>query len=103
MLALASSKEAEGHVVNIGSGEEWSIAQTAEILCEIVGRKVEIVTEEGRIRPEKSEVNRLLADTRKMQRLTGWHSNVPFREGLVRTVDWIRQNLSYFDVDRYAK
>jgi NAD dependent epimerase/dehydratase len=103
MLALALCKEAEGHVVNIGSGEEWSIARTVDMLCDIVGRQVEIVTDDARIRPEKSEVNRLLADTRKMQRLTGWKSSVPFREGLERTVEWIGRNLSYFDVDRYAK
>ena len=103
MLALALCKEAEGQVVNIGSGEEWSIAQTVEMLCEIVGRKVEIVTDEARIRPEKSEVNRLLADTLKMQRLTGWKSRVPFNEGLSKTVEWIERNMHYFDVDRYAK
>jgi NAD dependent epimerase/dehydratase len=103
MLALALCKEAEGQVVNIGSGEEWSIAQTVEMLCEIVGRKVEIMTDEARIRPQKSEVNRLLADTRKMQRLTGWKSRVPFHEGLSRTVEWIGRNQHYFDVDRYAK
>jgi len=103
MLALALCKEAEGQVVNIGSGEEWSIAQTVEMLCEIVGRKVEIVTDEVRIRPEKSEVNRLLADTLKMQRLTGWKSRVPFYEGLSKTVEWVERNLHYFDVDRYAK
>ncbi len=103
MLALALCKEAEGQVVNIGSGEEWSIAQTVEILCEIVGRKVGIVTDEARIRPEKSEVNRLLADTRKIQRLTGWKSRVPFNVGLSRTVEWIERNLQYFDVGRYAK
>lgn len=103
MLALALCKEAEGQVVNIGSGEEWSIAQTVDMLCEIVGRQAEIVTDESRIRPEKSEVNRLLADTCKMQRLTGWRSSVPFREGLERTVEWIGRNLNHFDVDRYAK
>ena len=103
ILALALCKEAEGQVVNIGSGEEWSIEQTVEMLCEIVGRKVEIVTDEVRIRPEKSEVNRLLADNRKIQRLTGWKSSVPFREGLARTVEWIDSNQHYFDVEHYAK
>lgn len=103
MLALALCKEAEGQVVNIGSGEEWSIEQTVEMLCEIVGRKVEIVTDEVRIRPEKSEVNRLLADNRKIHRLTGWNSSVPFHEGLARTVEWIGRNQHYFDVEHYAK
>jgi NAD dependent epimerase/dehydratase len=103
MLALAGCKEAEGEVVNIGTGEEWSIAQTVEMLCEIVGRKVEIVTDEARIRPERSEVNRLIADNRKIHRLTGWKSRVPFNVGLSQTVEWIDRNLHFFDVGRYSK
>lgn len=103
MLALALCKEAEGEVVNIGTGEEWSIAHTVELLCEIVGRQVEIISDEARIRPEKSEVNRLIADNRKIATLTGWRSEVPFREGLTRTVEWVERNLTYFDVDNYAK
>lgn len=103
MLALALCPEAEGEVVNIGSGQEWSIAKTVELLCEIVGRQVEIVTDEARIRPEKSEVNRLLADNAKIARLTGWRSKVPFRTGLERTVDWIAHHLDKFDVETYSK
>ncbi len=103
MLALALCPAAEGEVVNIGSGEEWSIARTVELLCEIVGRHVEITSDEARIRPEKSEVNRLIADNRKIAALTGWRSEVPFREGLARTVEWVGRNLAYFDVDSYAK
>lgn len=103
MLALALTKAAEGEVVNIGSGEEWSIARTVELLCEIVGSEVEITSDETRIRPEKSEVNRLLADNRKIADLTGWKSEVSFREGLTHTVNWIDQNIAYFDVDDYAK
>ena len=103
MLALALCRAAEGEVVNIGSGAEHSIAETVDLLCEIVGRKVAIVTDEERIRPEKSEVNRLLADNSRIAALTGWRSDVPFREGLARTVDWIGRNLALFDVDRYAR
>ncbi|WP_340117722.1 GDP-mannose 4,6-dehydratase [Pelagibius sp. 7325] len=103
MIALALCSEAEGEVVNIGSGQEWSIRQTVDMLCEIVGREVEIVTEEDRIRPEKSEVNRLLADNQKIAGLTGWRSTVPFREGLELTVRWIERNMHHFDVDSYTR
>ena len=78
MLALALCRGAEGEVVNIGSGEEWSITHTVELLCEIVGRQVDVISDEARIRPEKSEVDRLLADNRKILALTGWRSQVPF-------------------------
>lgn len=102
MLALALCGAAEGEVVNIGTGEEWSIAQTAELLCEIAGRSVAIDTEEARIRPERSEVNRLIADVSRMTALTGWRRAVSFRDGLARTYAWIARNLHAFDPDRYA-
>lgn len=103
MLALALCPAAEGQVVNIGSGEEWSIGQTAEILMRVTGRTVEIVTEEQRIRPAGSEVNRLLADNRLIQSLTGWKPEVAFEEGLRRTVEWIRPNLALFDPEGYTR
>ena len=103
MLALAMSSCAEGEVINIGTGKEWSINQTVDLLCEICGRNVEILTEENRIRPEKSEVNRLLADNSKIHKLTDWKSEVSFRDGLELTYLWIEKNLQYFDVDHYGK
>jgi NAD dependent epimerase/dehydratase len=103
LLALALCPAAAGRVVNIGSGEEWSIGQTVEMLCEIVGRQVPVETDDARIRPDKSEVNRLLADNTLIRELTGWRSAVPFREGLERTVDWIGRNLSHFDPEQYAQ
>lgn len=103
LLALALCDEAVGSVVNIGSGQEWSIAQTVRLLCDIVGRDVEIVTDESRIRPDASEVLRLMADTTRLQTLTGWKSQVPFRDGLTRTVDWISRNLAHFTAQDYAQ
>jgi NAD dependent epimerase/dehydratase len=102
MIALATCPAAVGRTVNIGSGEEWSIGTTAEMLMEIVGAKVPVISEEARIRPAGSEVNRLLADNRLIHSLTGWRSAVSFREGLERTVGWIRRNLDKFDAHRYA-
>jgi nucleoside-diphosphate-sugar epimerase len=103
MIALATCPAAEGRVVNIGSGEEWSIEQTARLLMEIAGRDVPIVCEQERLRPENSEVNRLLADNHVIRDLTAWRPAVPFREGLRRTVDWIRVNIGRFDPGRYVQ
>jgi NAD dependent epimerase/dehydratase len=103
MIALALAEEATGRVVNIGSGEEWSIARTVELLCDIVGRRVEIVTDDARIRPANSEVNRLLADNSLIRQLCGWQPRVSFIDGLTRTVEWIRRNPQYFDPERYAR
>lgn len=103
LIALALCKEAEGETINIGSGKEWSIAQTVDLLAEIVGHTPEILSEETRQRPADSEVTRLIADNAKITRLTEWRSKVPFREGLERTVRWIERNIDKFDVDQYAR
>jgi NAD dependent epimerase/dehydratase len=101
MVALSGCKQAEGEVVNIGSGREWSIAQVVEMLAELTGRNAIVESEAARLRPERSEVNRLLADTSKMRRLTGWQSRVALREGLSRTMEWIARNPAAFDPGRY--
>lgn len=103
MLALGLCSAAEGRVVNIGSGEEWSIEQTARLLMEVTGREVEIHSEETRIRPEKSEVNRLVADNSLIHELTAWRTLVPFNKGLEETARWIERNLNLFDVGAYAR
>lgn len=102
MIALAICPEAEGRVVNIGAGQEWSIEQTARLLMEVTGRDVPILCEEERMRPMNSEVNRLLADNALIRSLTDWRSEVSFRQGLENTVEWITRNIRYFDVLTYA-
>lgn len=101
-LALAGCAAAEGQVVNIGTGEEWSIEQTARMLMEVCGREVPIVSEESRVRPENSEVNRLIAGNARIRDLTGWAPQVSFHDGLARTAEWIGRNLHHFSPDRYA-
>lgn len=103
LIALSTCAAAEGRTLNIGSGQEWSIEATAKLLMNICGRNVPIVRDEARLRPEKSEVNRLLADNRALRELTDWKPAVPFEEGLRRTVSWIAANLDRFDPARYVR
>jgi len=103
ITALALCAEAEGRTVNIGSGEEWSIEQTATMLMKLTGREVQILSEEQRVRPENSEVNRLLADNSLIHSLTDWRSEVSFYQGLEKTVEWIKRNIQYFDASAYAR
>lgn len=102
MIALALCRQAEGATVNIGSGEEWSIEQTARLLMEATGRTVPIVTDSERLRPSGSEVNRLLADNSRLRTLTGWQPVTDFRGGLSKTTDWIGRNLKHFAPSAYA-
>lgn len=101
IVALGLCPRAEGRTVNIGTGEEWSIGEMAEMAIELVGRAVEIVSDEDRMRPEASEVQRLIADNRLIVELTGWQPTVPFRDGLARTRDWIAGNLVLFGDQGY--
>ncbi|OGV65325.1 MAG: NAD-dependent dehydratase [Lentisphaerae bacterium RIFOXYA12_FULL_48_11] len=91
-IAMAESDTVVGQVVNVGSGFEISIGDVANLIVEELAADVEIVTDGQRLRPEKSEVERLLADNSKAKRLLGW---VPeyggldgFRRGIQKTIEW---------------
>ncbi len=90
-IALAECDAAIGQTVNIGSNFEISVGDTLELIRELMGRDVEFVTDEQRIRPEKSEVFRLWCDNRLIRELTGYDPEVDIREGLKRTIDWFVQ------------
>jgi NAD dependent epimerase/dehydratase len=102
-LELAVCKAAEGEVVNIGTGEEYSVEQVARLLMELTGRNVPIACEEARVRPEASEVNRLLADASRLKSATPWRPAVAFRDGLASTAEWIGRNLHHFRPMQYAR
>jgi NAD dependent epimerase/dehydratase len=95
-LKAAESQTAIGEVVNIGSGREISIGELIDMILRLVGRKLEIVTDEDRIRPEKSEVGRLLANREKAKRLLDWQPDISLEDGLQRTIDWVRAHLNRY-------
>jgi len=87
-LALAESDETIGQTVNIGSNFEISVGDTLNIIKELMESDVKFVTDEQRIRPEKSEVFRLWCDNTQIEQLTGFQPQVDIREGLQRTINW---------------
>lgn len=95
-LLAASSKEANGRTINVGSGSEISIGELAQLIADLIGKPVRIETDEQRMRPEGSEVERLLADSQLAQSLLGWKPTVSLQEGLQRTIEWMSQH-----TDRY--
>jgi len=103
-LALAQCDAAVGRDVNMGSGREIAVGELARRLIDLVNPDARVVSDDQRLRPEKSEVERLLADTSLMSELTGWSPAVPLDEGLARTVAWLRDpaNLSRYKTDRYS-
>lgn len=87
-IALAESEKTLGETVNIGSNSEISVGDTLNIIKNIMHSDVEFIVDDQRLRPEKSEVNRLWCDNQKIKALTGFESRIDITEGLQRTVDW---------------
>jgi NAD dependent epimerase/dehydratase len=105
--AVLGSSEGLGETFNLGSGFEISIMDLVELVAEIMGVEVNIVSDEARIRPENSEVERLLADTSKVQRAFDWKPTYAglegFKIGLEKTVDWFKkpENRARYKADVY--
>ncbi len=90
LVDLARCDAAVGREVNIGSGREISIGDLAAKLVELIDPTARIVADDERLRPEASEVGRLVCDSSAMKALTGWGPQVPLGEGLERTIAWFR-------------
>ncbi len=107
-LAIASSDAALGQVINAASQFEISIGDTAALIAEVMNAQVEIITDEQRLRPEASEVNRLFGDNSRLRELTGWKPAFGgldgFRQGLQNTAEWFSDpaNLARYRPGSYA-
>jgi len=102
-IKAAQALDVTGETFNLGSGEEITIGELANLIIDLVGRPVEVVVDEERLRPEKSEVMRLLSDNTKARKLLGWKPQVGICEGLARTIDWIRAHLDLYRVGEYER
>jgi len=107
-VAALESDRGIGEVINLGSNFEISIGDTAQLISEIMGAEIPIHTDDQRLRPEKSEVERLCASNAKAREILGWQPEYSgregFRRGLVETINWFRDpsNLSSYKPDTYS-
>lgn len=101
-MAIADCDAAIGQELNIATGQEHSIGDLARELIAQINPEAEIVCEAERLRPEKSEVNRLLGDAGKLRALTGWAPRYTFAEGLAATIEFLRGNLGSYKVGQYV-
>ena len=87
-----------GEVINIGSGKDISIYEILNIVNKLINDNINIKTkiESKRVRPEKSEIQRLVCDYSKAQNLSGWKPKYTFEEGLKETIDWFKENLKIY-------
>ena len=91
-----------GETLNLGTGNEISIGDLANNTAKIMKVCATIVTDEERLRPSASEVERLLSNPDRSAALTGWKAVVPLCEGLTKTILWMESNRSGYKPDRYA-
>ncbi|HZK61725.1 MAG TPA: NAD-dependent 4,6-dehydratase LegB [Anaerovoracaceae bacterium] len=100
-LEMAKSEKTIGEEINIATQHEISIGQLAKELIQQINPAAKILCDEIRLRPENSEVNRLLGSNEKIMRLTYWKPEYTLKEGLKETIEWTRENLDRYKVDLY--
>lgn len=100
-IEISRSDKTIGEEINIATQQEISIGQLAEELIRQINPNAKIICDEQRLRPEKSEVNRLLGSNEKIKRLTAWKPQYTFEQGLAETIEFLRHNLNRYKTDIY--
>ena len=101
LMACGLADGVEGEGINLGTGVEISIGELVGRVLQLVGREVPVGLDEQRLRPETSEVERLVADWSKAETLLGWRPLVDLDEGLRRTIEWVRGALDSYKPSIY--
>ena len=100
-LEISKSEATIGEEINIASQREITIGELAQELIKQINKDASISCSEERLRPEKSEVNRLLGSNKKIKQLTGWEPKYTFEDGLSETIKFIKANLEKYKTDIY--
>lgn len=95
-LQAAASDTAVGRTVNVGSGREITIGDLAHLIADMIGTDIEIQGDEARVRPDGSEVERLLASNALALELLDWRPAVSLEDGLRQTIEWVREHLERY-------
>ena len=95
-IKLIGNKKSIGEVINLGTGSSFSIKETLKFICTILNRKVEVKLDQKRLRPKKSEVNKLLSKKTKAKKILKWKpkfsGKIGFFNGLKKTIKWFEKN-----------
>lgn len=100
-IAIAESDRTVGEEINIATQKEISIGDLANEIMKQINPKARIICDEQRLRPEKSEVNRLLGSNEKIKQLTNWRPRYTLAQGLEETIEWISHNMNCYKTDIY--
>jgi NAD dependent epimerase/dehydratase len=101
MMRSAEAHGVEGEVINLGTGTEISIGELGQRVLRQLGKEVPVELDESRLRPQDSEVERLVADTAKAKRLLSWEPEIDLDEGLRRTTEWLTGSLGAYKASIY--
>jgi NAD dependent epimerase/dehydratase len=96
LIEVAQSPYSVGEVINIGGGHDISIADLARVILSVMGKEAQILKEDSRVRPEKSEVERLMCDNSKARKLLGWQPQISLKKGLRQTIDWFKAHVGEY-------
>jgi NAD dependent epimerase/dehydratase len=100
-IEIAKSKELFGEIVNIGMNDEISIGDLAKLIGELMSVKLKVVCDKERVRPAKSEVERLCCNNSKLLEYTNWTAQYDLRKGLLETIEWMKSNMSHYKPEVY--
>jgi NAD dependent epimerase/dehydratase len=101
-VRMAQCPAAIGNVINVGSGNEISIKGLASSICRLMGKELVIACDEERLRPDNSEVERLLADNSRAREILGWSPHYTLEDGLSLTIRWMREHLNSYRSGLYS-
>ncbi|MDG1901168.1 MAG: GDP-mannose 4,6-dehydratase [Bacteroidales bacterium] len=98
---ISQSDSLNGEATNIGMNKEIQMGELVKLIGELIGADFKIISEDQRIRPDKSEVERLWCDHTKIMKHTNWKPDYILKTGLQETIDWMKQNLNTYKTDIY--
>jgi NAD dependent epimerase/dehydratase len=100
-IAIAQAPTLVGEATNIGMNEEIRIGDLIKLIVEVLGEEVELEGDEGRMRPDQSEVMQLRCDNSKIKKHTSWRPEYDLRRGIAETADWLRAHAQFYKADVY--
>ena len=100
-IEIAKSSKTIREEINIATSQEISIENLVNLLRKLLNKDFKIETDEARLRPDNSEVFRLCGSNKKIQELTNWKPQVSFEEGLIKTIEWFKNNLDQYKTNLY--
>lgn len=100
-IKIAESEKSVGEVINIGHGKGITIGELAEKIFSLMGKEVEIISDDQRVRPENSEVLKLICANEKAERLANWKPAYSLDQGLTETIEFIKNNMQMYKPEIY--